>query len=54
MAWARGQGHDHCTLNFSTANLPGARFWLRSGFRPIEYRMFRQIDERIAWAHGRE
>jgi hypothetical protein len=38
-----------------TANLLGARFWLSHGFRPIEYRLMRQVDPRIAWAGvGRE
>ena len=36
-----------------TANLAGARFWLGNGFRPLEYRVCRQVDERIAWGHGR-
>lgn len=54
MAWAREQGYDYCTLNFLTANLSGARFWLRHGFRVAEYRLARHIDDRIAWAHGRD
>jgi GNAT superfamily N-acetyltransferase len=53
MAWARESGYDWCTLHFLTANLLGARFWQRHGFRPITYRLIRQVDERIAWAHGR-
>jgi ribosomal protein S18 acetylase RimI-like enzyme len=53
MAWARESGFDWCTLHFLTANLLGARFWQRHGFRPLCYRLVRQVDERIAWAHGR-
>lgn len=50
MAWAREQGFDHCALHFMTANILGARFWQRSGFRPVQTRWCRVIDERIAWA----
>lgn len=53
MAWAREQDFDYCTLNFLTANLSGARFWQRHGFRVIENRLCRHIDDRIAWANGR-
>lgn len=54
MAWARGQGFEHCTLHYLTANLSGSRFWTGHGFRPVDVRMFREVDQRIAWAHGRE
>ena len=33
------------------ANISGARFWQSNGFQPVEYRMRRRIDERIAWAN---
>ena len=52
MAWAREQGYAHCTVNWMTANLLGARFWPGSGFRPVGYRLCRSVDERIAWAGG--
>lgn len=52
MVWAREQGYAWCALHFATANLSGARFWLGNGFRPIEYRLHRRIDERVAWARG--
>lgn len=52
MAWAREQGYEHAVLHFWAPNISGARFWLGMGFRPIEYRMTRHIDERIAWANG--
>jgi GNAT superfamily N-acetyltransferase len=48
--WARDAGYEHIALHFATANLEGARFWQSSGFQPVEYRMARHIDERIAWA----
>jgi GNAT superfamily N-acetyltransferase len=49
--WAREQGYQHIALHFASANLPGARFWQSSGFRPVEHTMRRHIDERIAWAN---
>lgn len=52
MAWAREQGYERAVLHFWAPNISGARFWLGMGFRPIEYRMARHIDERIAWANG--
>jgi GNAT superfamily N-acetyltransferase len=49
--WARDQGYRHVALHFATANVPGAKFWQSSGFKPVEYGMRRRIDERIAWAN---
>ncbi len=49
--WAREQGYEHVALHFASANLPGAKFWQSSGFRPVEHGMRRRIDERIAWAN---
>lgn len=49
--WARDQGYEHVALHFASANLPGANFWQSSGFQPVEHRMRRRIDERIAWAN---
>jgi GNAT superfamily N-acetyltransferase len=53
MAWARENGFERCTVNWLSANLLGARFWQSHGFRPVSYRLVRQIDERIAWARTR-
>lgn len=53
MDWARSAGHASCTLHYFSANISGARFWRRSGFRPLTHRLVRRIDERIAWATGR-
>jgi GNAT superfamily N-acetyltransferase len=52
LAWAREAGYAHCLLHFLSANVLGARFWLASGFRPIEHRLSRRVDERIAWARS--
>ena len=48
--WAREQGYQHVALHFASPNVSGARFWQAQGFVPIEHRMSRHIDERIAWA----
>ncbi|MGD9889822.1 MAG: GNAT family N-acetyltransferase [Dehalococcoidia bacterium] len=53
MDWARSVGYEYCTLHYFSANISGARFWQRSGFRPLAHRLVRRIDDRIAWATGR-
>ena len=52
MVWARDAGYRYCTINWFSGNLLAARFWRRSGFRPLSYRLVRIVDERIAWAGG--
>jgi hypothetical protein len=37
-------------LHFTAANLVSRRFWLGHGFRPIEYWLHHQLDERIVSA----
>ena len=54
LAWAREAGHAQCLLHFLAANVSGARFWIAAGFRPIELRLRRAVDERIAWARPRQ
>jgi GNAT superfamily N-acetyltransferase len=49
-AWAREHGDRRCTINWHTANIVGARFWQRSGFRPVTFGLVRRVDDRIAWA----
>jgi GNAT superfamily N-acetyltransferase len=50
VGWARDQGYEHIALHYASPNISGARFWDSNGFAPIEYRMTRHIDDRIAWA----
>ncbi len=50
MGWAREAGHELCTLHYMSANLSGARFWQRHGFRPLTHRLTRVIDPRVVWA----
>jgi GNAT superfamily N-acetyltransferase len=50
MRWAHEQGHRWCALHVYAANISGASFWFGNGFRPLEHRLRRRVDERIAWA----
>jgi GNAT superfamily N-acetyltransferase len=51
LAWLRNDGYEFCTVGWETANVLGARFWQRgNGFRPLYYRLVRQLDARTAWA----
>ncbi|MCH8026295.1 MAG: GNAT family N-acetyltransferase [Chloroflexi bacterium] len=50
MDWAKDAGYRWCVLHFYSANISGASFWLGNAFRPLEYRLRRHVDERIAWA----
>ena len=49
---AREDGYDRCTVGWMTANLSGARFWQTSGFRPLLYRLVREVDPRVGWANA--
>lgn len=49
-AAAREAGATHCVTDWRTASLPTHRSWTALGFRPTHYRLYRHIDERIAWA----
>lgn len=45
-------GYQNAIVDWRMANLSSSRFWPKMGFRPVAYRMFRQIDERVYWAKG--
>lgn len=51
-AEARASGAQHCLTDWRTTSLPAHRTWTALGFRPTDFRLHRQIDERIAWANG--
>jgi GNAT superfamily N-acetyltransferase len=51
--WARSERYTHCSVDFESANLPGSRFWLGSGFTPVVHSLMRRIDQRLAWANAR-
>jgi GNAT superfamily N-acetyltransferase len=46
LEWAREKGYTRCAVDFESANIPGARFWL-SHFQPVCYTLFRNIDNRV-------
>ncbi len=48
---ARAAGCERCVTDFESANLPGARFWMRH-FQPITFSVLRYVDERALYAHA--
>ncbi len=52
LAEARALGYAHCLTDWVATNLLASRFWPRQGFRPMVYRLMRNIDERVLWANG--
>jgi GNAT superfamily N-acetyltransferase len=54
LAEARAQGYDYCLADWVATNLLSSRFWPRQGFRPMIYRLMRNIDARVLWANGRQ
>jgi GNAT superfamily N-acetyltransferase len=51
-AEARAAAAHYCLTDWRTASLPAHRTWTALGFQPTDFRLHRQIDERIAWANG--
>ena len=51
LQWAQLHGYKRCAVDFETENVLASAFWLRY-FEPICFSLVRQIDKRIAWAHG--
>jgi GNAT superfamily N-acetyltransferase len=45
LRWAREQGYERCGVDFESANVLAARFWLR-WFEPACFTVMRHIDER--------
>jgi len=45
LRWAHDQGYERCAVDFESANVPAARFWLR-WFQPVCLTVMRRIDER--------
>ncbi|WDV44867.1 hypothetical protein PV797_15260 [Clostridiaceae bacterium M8S5] len=46
------QGFENAIADWRIANLSSSNFWPKEGFKPVAYRMFRPIDERVYWADG--
>ena len=49
----KNEGFDYIYADWHTPNQLASYFWPRLGFEPVMVRLSRQIDPRIAWAHGR-
>lgn len=49
----KNEGFEFVFTDWRTSNHLASYFWPRLGFKPVMVRMSRQIDPRIAWAHGR-
>lgn len=47
---AKESGCRYILTDWRSTNLLSSRFWPRRGFRPVAYRLARQVDSRIAWA----
>lgn len=49
----KNEGFDYIFADWHSPNHLASYFWPKLGFQPIMVRMSRQIDPRIAWAHGK-
>jgi GNAT superfamily N-acetyltransferase len=47
-------GSRWCVTDWRTSSLTASRTWTSLGFRLTHLRLERRLDERIAWADGRE
>lgn len=54
LAEAQAQGYAYCLTDWVATNLLSSRFWPRQGFRPVVYRLMRNIDARVLWANGEQ
>jgi len=50
--WASSSGYRFCAVEWTSPNLTSDRFWRGRGFQPLQYKLTRRIDPRIAWAHS--
>ncbi len=50
MDWAARLGYRYCTVEWTSQNPTSDPFWRSRGFEPIQYKLTRRIDDRVAWA----
>jgi GNAT superfamily N-acetyltransferase len=50
LGWAGRSGFRFCAVEWTSSNLTSDRFWRNRGFQPLQYKLTRRIDPRIAWA----
>jgi predicted N-acetyltransferase YhbS len=46
---ARRNGFEICAVQWVGPNLLASRYWPKFGFRPVDYRLSKQIHPEIAW-----
>ncbi len=46
----KGKNYEFIVADYRVSNLASSEFWRKCGFKPIAYRMVREIDNRISWA----
>ena len=51
MEWAARSGYRYCAVEWTSPNLTSDRFWRSRGFHPVQYKLTRRIDSRVAWAN---
>lgn len=52
LQWMHEHGYRRLGVDYESFNRLGSRFWLKY-FEPFTYSLFRRLDERIVWAHGK-
>lgn len=45
------RGYRYISCDWRITNLSSSRFWIKCGFEEVAHRMYRQIDESVAWAN---
>lgn len=50
--WSVDNGYRLCAVEWTSPNLTSDRFWRGRGFQPLQYKLTRRIDPRVAWAHS--
>ncbi len=52
LEWMDEHGYRRLGVDYESFNRLGSRFWLKH-FVPFTYSLFRRLDERVQWAHGK-
>ena len=48
LTWAADNGYRGCAVDYESANIQGAGFWLSSGFTPVLSTLIRRVDSRFS------
>jgi GNAT superfamily N-acetyltransferase len=52
LAWAHERAYTRCAVGWTSANPVSDAFWRGHGFRPLRYRLARELDDRVAPAQA--